>query len=207
MPDRLSHPLRSHRSRFLSAGSTALGLLLACGPALAVPPPSRGKAKDLTAPPTAQPVNRGNAPGEPHRLTTQLNALGAVSCLGRAEQIARFLDPNNVAAVAVMPLATYPNQRLVTANLAIPKGDGSEALAIISLTPNQANGCGASYQLRTTEPGSCVAALKARQAEPRGAIPLGGRTIRIQRLAQDSVFLGWQHKDLCLIVKQQTLIN
>lgn len=148
-------------------------------------------------------VPAGAAPGGVHRLTAELNALGAVSCLARAEQIARFLDPGNVAAVAVMPLGSYPNQRMVLANLTIPQSNGREALATITIAPNQANGCGASYQLIKQETGNCSDALKARQAEPTGPLPLGGKSIRIQRLSQDSVFLGWQLKDSCLIIKQQ----
>jgi len=126
--------------------------------------------------------------------------------MARAEQIARFLDQSIAGAAAVMPLGPYSNQRQVAANLAIPQADGKDALAIITLAPNQANGCGAVYQPMTTEPGSCVAALKARQAEPQGAVPLGGKSVRIQKLSEDSVFLEWQLKDSCTIVKQQSIL-
>ena len=121
--------------------------------------------------------------------------------------MARFLDQSNAGAVAVMPLGLYPNQRLVAATAVIPQANGKDALALISLAPNQANGCGAAYQLMSTEPGSCSAALKTRQAEPEGAIPLGGRTVKIQKLSQDAVFLGWQLGDTCLISKQQAVLN
>ncbi len=205
VPQLLSRPLRP----LLTAN---LALLLAAAPALAAPnqpspaaPANRGKASDLVSPAPAGRSQRDRA-SEPHRLTAQLNALGAVSCLARAEQVARFLDQSNAGAVAVMPLASYPNQRQVAANLVIPQADGNDALAIITLAPNQANGCGLAYQLMTTEPGSCSAALKARQAEPEGAVPLG-RSVRIQRLTQDSAFLGWQLKDTCLIIKQQSTFN
>jgi hypothetical protein len=208
MAQRPNPTLACRRQRVLVAGPWALALLLSAGPTLAAPT-TKSKAKDLLPAAAGQPSqrNRANAPGEVHRLTAQLNALGAVSCLARAEQIARFLDQSNVATVAVMPLATYPNQRLVTANLAIPQADGSEALAIVTLAPNQANDCGASYQMIRSEPGSCVAALKARQAEPQGAVPLGSKKTLIQRLSQDTVFLGWQLKDTCVIVKQQSILN
>ena len=208
MAQRPNPTLACRRKRVLVAGPWALALLLSAGPTLAAPT-TKGKAKDLLPAAAGQPSqrNRANAPGEVHRLTAQLNALGAVSCLARAEQIARFLDQSNVATVAVMPLATYPNQRLVAATAVIPQANGKDALALISLAPNQANGCGAAYQLMSTEPGSCTAALKARQAEPEGAIPLGGRTVKIQKLSQDAVFLGWQLGDTCLIIKQQAVLN
>jgi hypothetical protein len=188
----------------------ALALLISAGPGLAAPA-AKGNAKDLLPTPANQSTPRQGTGGtgaasEMHRLTAQLNALGAVSCMARAEQIARFLDQSNVGTAAVMPLGPYPNQRQVVANLVIPQADGKDALAIITLAPNQANGCGAAYQLMTTEPGSCSAALKARQAEPQGAVPLGGRSVRIQKLREDSVFLGLQLKDSCLIIKQQSLL-
>lgn len=197
------------------AGGLGLALLLAAAPALAAPAQTtpagqsgRGKASDLIAPTTpATQETGGPAAAQVHRLTAQLNALGAVSCLARAEQVARFLDQSNAGAVAVMPLGPYPNQRLVAANVVIPQANGKEALALISLAPNQANDCGATYQLMSTEPGSCTAALKARQAEPQGAIPLGGRTVKIQKLSQDAVFLGWQLGDTCLMIKQQAVVN
>lgn len=208
-------------------GAAVLGMLLAAGPALeASGHTSRGKAKGPTAPtrqsiggggttgkarqlvPQINPATQiGNGPGQVHRLTDQLNALGAVNCLARAEQIARFLDPGNAAGMAVMPLGTYPHQRLVVANLAIPQSDDRESLAIIAMAPNQVNGCGGAYQLLTIEPGNCVDALRTRQAEAQGAIPLAGKNILIQRLSQDSVFIGWQFKRSCLIVKQQSLLN
>lgn len=206
----LLQPLRRSLRPLLTAN---LALLLALAPALAAPgqptpptPPNRGKASDLIGPAPAGRSQRDRA-SEVHRLTAQLNALGAVSCLARAEQVARFLDQNNAAAVAVMPLGPYPNQRLVAATAVIPQANGKDALALISLAPNQANGCGAAYQLMSTEPGSCIAALKARQAEPEGAVPLGSRHVRIQKLSQDSVFLGWQLEDTCLIIKQQAVLN
>lgn len=200
-------------------------MLLAAGPALeAFGQTSRGKAKGPTAAtrqstggttgkagqlvPQINPATQiGNGPGQVHRLTDQLNALGAVNCLARAEQISRFLDPGNAAGMAVMPLGTYPHQRLVVANLAIPQSDDRESLAIIAMAPNQVNGCGGAYQLLTIEPGNCVDALRTRQAEAQGAIPLAGKNILIQSLSQDSVFIGWQLKRFCLIVKQQSLLN
>ncbi|MFM8526477.1 MAG: hypothetical protein ACKOCM_12795 [Cyanobacteriota bacterium] len=206
-------------------GAAVLVMLVAAEPVLAAPgPKTPGKAKGPTAStsqerdknngrarqlaPQINPATQiGNGPGQVHRLTDQLNALGAVNCLARAEQIAHFLDPGNTAGTAVMPLGTYPHQRLVVANLAIPLSDGRESLAIITMAPNQVNGCGGGYQLMTVEPGNCIEALRARQAEPQGAVPLVGKNIRIQRLAQDSVFLGWQLKESCLIVKQQSLLN
>jgi hypothetical protein len=202
--------------RSLAAAATAVLMLMPEGlcwhrrephrlRAARVWPVAAGIALGLSSLAAATPADA--APGGVHRLTAELNALGAVSCLARVEQVARFLDPGNVAAVAVMPLGSYPNQRLILANLAIPQTNGREALATVTIAPNQANGCGASYQLIKPEAGNCTAALKARQAEPRGAIALGGKAIRIQRLSQDSAFLGWQLKDSCLIIKQQTLLN
>ena len=203
---------RAHQTRTSRYGAAiGLGLLLTTSPLLAAPNPGaepRGTARDLE-PPQATPTDRSRRSREAegvHRLTAQLNALGAVSCLARADQIARFLDQSNLATQAVMPLPSYPNQRLVVANMSIPRRDGHESLAILAMAPNQANGCGAAYQLMTTEPGSCVAALKARQAEPQGAMNLSPN-ILIQRLSQDSIFLSWQLKDTCLIVKQQNLTN
>ena len=210
MAQRPNPTLPRRRPRALLAGPLALALLISAGPGLAAPA-AKGNAKDLLPTPANQSTPRQGTGGtgaasEVHRLTAQLNALGAVSCMARAEQIARFLDQSNVGTAAVMPLGPYPNQRQVVANLVIPQADGKDALAIITLAPNQANGCGGAYQLMTTEPGSCVAALKARQAEPQGAIPLGGKTIRIQSLGQDSVFLGFPINGYCLIIKQQSIL-
>lgn len=92
--------------------------------------------------PGSAPQVQGGGSSTTHRLTAHLKALGVVSCLARAEQIARFLDPGNRATVAVLPLDSPPNQKLILANMGIPNPGGRDTLAVISLAPNQANGQG-----------------------------------------------------------------
>ncbi len=97
-----------------------------------------------------------------HPLAIQLTNMGALNCVARANQIARFLTgPSNGTTYIPKP-PDNPDKRLLASNLIIPIKNNEYSLATLALAPNQANGCGGSYQTINYENVSCEKAVSTK---------------------------------------------
>lgn len=79
---------------------------------------------------------------------------GVLDCAGRINQVSSFLGYSQRAGAMLMAPPTQPNQHLISLSLEIPAGYNS-AYASVNFAPNQANGCGASYDAVAYWPQRC----------------------------------------------------
>ena len=152
--------------------STLLACSLACSGALA-----------------AQTAATPNQPAPLHPLAAQLGNLGAGSCAGRANQIARFLagPAGGISYIASIP--DNPDRRLLAPTLVYPGKGRSQALATISLAPNQANGCGGAYTTINFEPIQCDKMSSSKYSKIKFAL-LGDTGVRLGEVpGGPSIFL------------------
>ncbi len=94
---------------------------------------------------------------------------GVKACAGRLEQVSAFLGFSSRAGAVLMTPPAEPDRSLVPLVMELPTEFGS-AYASASFAPNQANGCGATYDAVMYWPQKC-AAVAAKQFN--GLKPLG----------------------------------
>ena len=102
----------------------------------------------------------GSAPAPaPVQATTNVVTQAAVqkgvfNCAGRINQIVNFLGFTEKAGAVLMIPPAQPDSRLIPLAMEIPV-EGGVAYVSASFAPNQANGCGATYDSVVYWPQSC----------------------------------------------------
>lgn len=113
--------------------------------------PAAGAAGDSLA------VSAAAAPPAVNGITQAAVSGGVLSCAGRINQVANFLTGGSQGVGAFLFTSPVdPDQRLASVSLEIPAGvDGGSVYASASFAPNQANGCGATYETIIYWPDKC----------------------------------------------------
>ena len=107
--------------------------------------PKPAPAATKPAPAAARPAAPAAAPaGGANAVTQAAVQKGVLACAGRIEQVSNFLGFSPQAGALLMAPPSQPDQRLVPLVMEVPAGAGN-AYASASFAPNQANGCGATY--------------------------------------------------------------
>ena len=96
-------------------------------------------------PPASLPVNA---------VTQAAVQQGILNCAVRINQVSTFLGFNAQAGAVLMTPPTQPDQQLVPLAMEVPTQGGS-AYVSASFAPNQANGCGATYDAVAYWPQKC----------------------------------------------------
>ena len=92
------------------------------------------------------PESSAAPPGGDFNLLTQ-TALqqGMLNCVGRINQVGKFVGFGPQAGAILMAPGEHPDQRLTSFSMEVPS-EGSPAYVAATFAPNQANGCGAVYE-------------------------------------------------------------
>jgi hypothetical protein len=90
-----------------------------------------------------------------HPITLAAAEQGVFSCSGRINQVVSALGVNDKSGVALMLPPVQQDQRLVPLALEMPTTLGNAAYISATFAPNQANGCGASYDAVVYWPQNC----------------------------------------------------
>lgn len=120
-------------------------------------------AQAQTPPPPNAPTEQGGAAASqgPNAITQAAVQQGALICASRINQTTNFLGFNNQAGATLMVPPRQVDQRLLPIAMEIPSESGS-AYVSATFAPNQANGCGATYDAVVYWPLKCDA-LAAKQ--------------------------------------------
>jgi hypothetical protein len=112
-------------------------------------------------PPTPSQIlaQAGSAPAPvqsttPSIVTQAAVQKGVLNCAGRINQVVNFLGFNAKAGAVLMIPPAQPDSRLIPVAMEIPF-EGGVAYVSASFAPNQANGCGATYDSILYWPLSC----------------------------------------------------
>lgn len=81
---------------------------------------------------------------------------GALNCASRINQVSNFLGFGPQAGAVLMMPPAQPDQRLLPLAMEVPT-EGASAYVSATFAPNQANGCGATYDAVSYWPTDCVA--------------------------------------------------
>lgn len=163
----------------------------------------------------AQPVKTeatANAPMQaaaeagPNALTRAVVQRGVLSCAARVEQVSRFLGFGPHAGAHLMPPAAPADQRLFSMQMELPAGAASNSFVDMSFAPQQANGCGATYQSVTFWPQSCetVGSQQFASFKPSQALV---RDVTVLDVAPSTkVFLMKAGTTGCIAIKKETVL-
>lgn len=103
----------------------------------------------------AQPVPAA-LPSVVNAVTQTAVSTGALACAGRINQVSNFLGYTPQAGALLMTPLAQPDQRLIPLVMEVPNESGT-AYVSASFAPNQANGCGATYDALVYWPNKCDA--------------------------------------------------
>lgn len=111
----------------------------------------------IDSPPVQVPgsTSAGVLDGSPNAMTRSVVQRGVLSCAARVEQVTRFLGFGSQAAAHFMPPPAPADQRLFSLQMELPAGATGNSFVDMSFAPQQANGCGATYQAVSFWPQPC----------------------------------------------------
>lgn len=135
-------------------------------------------------------------------LAKSLFDIGALSCIARANQIANIVGNGTEAIVLQKPFGN-PDKSLVTATMMPSTPDKSQSVSIVTLAPNQANGCDGNYQSIRVIDKPCAAAISEKYGPDRTA-KIGNTGIQVVALSQSSRILAVPLASQCLVIVQES---
>ena len=156
------------------------------------------------APAPAQPAPA--AESGPNALTRAVVQRGVLSCAARVEQVSQFLGFGPQAGAHLMPPAAPADQRLFSVQMELPAGAPGNSLVDMSFAPQQANGCGATYQTVTYWPQSCETVGNQQFATLKPSQPLQRDVTVLNVGPMTKVFLMRVGTSGCIAIKKEIVL-
>jgi hypothetical protein len=148
--------MKVYRAVFLSAAFLTLIVQLLM-PIKVIADETKQKADgDKKQPSTlTNPVQLPPPTTKPNKITQTAFAQGVMTCIPRINQVTGYVGYNdNLGAVLMVP-PKQPDQTLVPIVMEIPLNTGNSAFVSSEFAPNQANGCGATFDAVVYWPEKC----------------------------------------------------
>lgn len=202
-------PSNPHRAEY-GAGIWAICLALSFIWPLAHAQQSSGTAVPVqTEAAVGQAPAAGNQPGvevAPNAMTRAVVQRGVLTCAARVEQVTRFLGFGTQAAAHFMPPPAPADQRLFSLQMELPAGANGNSFVDMSFAPQQANGCGATYQAVSFWPLACEAVGRQQFANV-GPGQVLQRDVTVFNLGpQTKVFLMSAGPAGCIAIKKEIVL-
>ena len=124
-------------------------------PVAAASAPAAQAASQATPQATPQAAAQPTASGRPNPVTLAAAQQGVLSCSSRINQVVTSLGVTESSGGTWLLPPTQQDQRLAPLALEVPTTLGGSAYISATFAPNQANGCGASYDAVFYWPQSC----------------------------------------------------
>lgn len=170
--------------------------------------PSAGAA--VVSAPTVQAAPQAAVQAEsasrPHPVTLAAAQQGVLSCSGRINQVVTALGVADNAGVALMLPSVQADQRLAPLALEMPTTLGSSAYISATFAPNQANGCGASYDAVVYWPKSCDEVTRQSYAALKVLGRLKKDIVMLDGGATTKVFLLPAGAAGCISIKREIML-
>jgi hypothetical protein len=153
----------------------------------------------LRAEDKARPAPPAGAATAPHPLSQPMFQNGAMNCAATAHQLASLLSaPKESTLLQLSP--GNPDAGLAVATLVQNRQPGSNMIVTMTLAPNQASGCGASYQRVLLAEQNCQTVQGKYNGIKTQSLGDTGATLGMVNKMQ-VIFMPAQGK--CLIVEQE----
>jgi hypothetical protein len=164
----------------------------------------------LSAKINAQPITQPSAvtavqSASPNSLTNAAVQVGALSCASRVEQVTRFLGFGPGVGASLMAPAAPADQRMFAIQMEVPAGANSNSLVNMSFAPQQANGCGATYEAISYWSQSCDALANSHFAQLKRIKPLQKDVLLLDGGSANRVFLMTAGTG-CVSIKKEVVL-
>ena len=158
-------------------------------------------AQDAAPPP--QPPVRTEAEAGPNAITRAAVQRGILQCASRVEQVSKFLGFGSKAGALLLAPGNQIDQRMFSVQMELPAGASVNSFVDMSFAPNQANGCGASYQAITFWNQNCDAVAKNQFGDIKKS-PAMKQDVTVLEISPASrVFLMKVGPSACLSIKKE----
>lgn len=152
------------------------------------------------------PQAAAQAASRPHPVTMAAAQQGVLACSGRINQVVNALGVTDKSGVALLLPPAQQDQRLVPLALEMPTTLGSSAYISATFAPNQANGCGASYDAVVYWPKSCDEVTQQSYASLKLLGRLKKDIVMLDGGANIKVFLLPAGTAGCISIKREVLL-
>ena len=142
----------------------------------------------------------------PNAMSRAVFQRGMMSCAARVEQVTRFLGFGPQAGGHLMPPPAPADQRLFSMQLELPAGGAGNSFVDMSFAPQQANGCGATYQTVTYWTQSCEAVGRQQFANVKPGPALQRDVIVLNLGLLTKVFLMSAGPAGCISIKKEIVL-
>lgn len=164
-------------------------------------------APQAAPPPVAAPGNAAANPaaGNANALTQAAVQVGALSCASRVEQVTRFLGFGPGVGASLMAPAAPADQRLFAIQMEVPAGASSNSLVNMTFAPQQANGCGATYEAISYWTQNCEALANGPFSQLKRVRPLQKDVLLLDGGPASRVFLMTAGTG-CVSIKKEVVL-
>jgi hypothetical protein len=145
-------------------------------------------------------------PDGPNALTRSAVQRGILQCAARVEQVSKFLGFGSQASGLLLAPASPTDQRLFSISMEVPAGATLNTLADMQFAPNQANGCGASYQTISYYAQSCDQMASSLSSQYKAMPPLKRDVAVLDGGPASKVFLIRAGDAGCVVVKKELVL-
>ena len=169
----------------------------------AVPSGTRPAVNQNVSPASANTTTNNEGPNAMTRAVVQR---GVLNCAARVQQVSQFLGFGPQAGGMIMATSGQVDQRLFSMQMELPAGASGNTYVDMTFAPNQANGCGATYQSVSFMAQSCETAASGPYAQFK----------RLQAIKQDvtvldggpstKVFLMKAGDSGCIAIKKEIVV-
>lgn len=128
---------------------------------------------------------------------------GVLSCAARVQQLTSFIGFGPQAGAHLMAAPVQPDQRLFAMQIELPAGAAGNSFVDMDFAPNQANGCGASYQAISYWAQGCEVVASTYFAALRKLPALKRDVILLDGGALTKVFLMKAGEQGCISIKKE----
>ena len=147
-----------------------------------------------------------NAESGPNALTRAMVQRGTLSCAARVEQVSRFLGFGAQAGAHLMPPPAPADQRIFALQMELPAGAAGNSFVDMSFAPQQANGCGATYQTVTYWSQNCDSVGSQQFATLKPSQPLQRDVTVLNVGPMTKVFLMRAGAAGCISIKKEIIL-
>lgn len=140
----------------------------------------------------------------PNELTLVAVRQGILNCAFRINQLTQLLGFNDQSGALLIAPPNAPDQRVVPLAMEIPAG-GRSAYVSVQFAPNQANGCGASYDAVVYWPMACDEVINQHFAGMRNLGALKKDILALDGGLATKVFLMAAGSG-CLSIKKEVVL-